>query len=206
MQRIKCTITGVSPLMMHRYSGEKPPGDEGNLDTRIIAESFLHLDEDCKPVIPGEALLATIINAGKFHKYGKSKLTTGKTTLVTAFVGIEEMLPRLHDHDPWSVDARRIVNPSTGGARLGYRPRFDRWSCTFTIILYSPNEFGEQKARQLVDDGGMKIGLLAFRPERRGSFGRFKVTCWKTLTDDRKATKSRLAKDPDNGELVKVVS
>jgi hypothetical protein len=189
--------------MMHRYSGDKLPSDDGNIDPRVIAEQFLHLDDDAKPVIPGEALLAAIINGGKFHKFGKSKLTTGKTTLVTAFIGIEEMLPRLHDHDPWSVDARRIVNPSTGGARLGYRPRFDKWSCTFTIILYSPAEFGENKARALVDDAGMKIGLLAFRPERRGSFGRFKVTLWKILSDERSASKSRLTKEPaKNGEPI----
>lgn len=203
MQRIKCTITGVSPLMMHRYTGEKPVGDEGNIDTRVIAEQFLHLDDDCKPMIPGEALIAAIINAGKFHKFGKSKLTTAKTTLVTAYVGIEEVMPRLHDHDPWSVDARRIVNPSTGGARLGYRPRFDRWACTFTVVLYAPKEFGENKVRALVDDAGMKIGILSFRPERRGNCGRFKVTAWKTLSDENQASTSRLKKEPQpNGEVV----
>lgn len=201
MQRIRVTIAGVSPLLMHRYSGEKPPGDEGNVDPRIIAEQFLHLDADGKPVIPGDALMAALVNAGKFHKFGKSKLTTQKTTLVTAFVGVEELMPRLHDHDPWSVDARRIVNPSTGGARLGYRPRFDKWSCTFTLILYSPNEFGENKLRALLDDALMKIGLLAFRPEKRGVFGRAKVTAWKTLTDERKAVRSRLEKQDVDGEV-----
>ena len=62
---------------------------------------------------------------------------------------------------------------------MGYRPRFDKWKCTFNLLLYSPEEFGEDKARLLVDDAGMKVGLLSFRPEKKGPFGRFKVECWK---------------------------
>jgi len=32
----------------------------------------------------------------------------------------------------------------------------------------------------VVDDAGVRVGLLDFRPERKGSFGRFMVVEWKS--------------------------
>jgi len=33
--------------------------------------------------------------------------------------------------------------------------------------------------RHIVDDAGSRVGLLDFRPERKGPFGRFIVIEWK---------------------------
>jgi hypothetical protein len=35
--------------------------------------------------------------------------------------------------------------------------------------------------RNLIDDAGSKVGIGDFRPERKGPFGRFKVTSWKIV-------------------------
>jgi hypothetical protein len=60
-----------------------------------------------------------------------------------------------------------------------YRPRFDKWSLTFPIHLLYPETFGEDLLRRVIDHAGQKIGLLSFRPERKGGFGMFRVDEWK---------------------------
>jgi hypothetical protein len=37
----------------------------------------------------------------------------------------------------------------------------------------------ESELRRVVDDAGSRVGLLEFRPEKKGPFGRFIVTEWK---------------------------
>ncbi len=38
--------------------------------------------------------------------------------------------------------------------------------------------FDPKFIRQLVDDGGQRVGLGDFRPDRKGPFGKFKVVYW----------------------------
>lgn len=37
----------------------------------------------------------------------------------------------------------------------------------------------EKQVREIVDTAGRRIGLLDYRPETKGPFGRFMVTAWK---------------------------
>lgn len=37
----------------------------------------------------------------------------------------------------------------------------------------------EEQVRRVVDDTGSRVGVLDFRPQRRGPFGRFQVVSWK---------------------------
>lgn len=38
-----------------------------------------------------------------------------------------------------------------------------------------------KSASRIVDDCGTRVGLLDFRPERKGPFGRFVVTKWESM-------------------------
>ncbi len=39
----------------------------------------------------------------------------------------------------------------------------------------------ESQVRTIVEDTGSRIGILDFRPEKKGSFGRFMITSWKKV-------------------------
>ena len=191
MITINIEIQGESPLLCNRFTDEAMEkiargssavamsSDKGT--PRERAEKTLYIGADGKPVIPGPNVYRSIIDAGRFHKAGKEKVTTQKSSLVPAGIWLVDIECQLfnpdHDAPSWEVDARRVVNPATGGAMMAYRARFDSWRLRFTLNV-DDKMFGEQIVRALVDDAGQKIGLGDFRPSRKGPFGRFKVISW----------------------------
>lgn len=124
-------------------------------------------------------MFRAIIDAGKFHKLGKSKVTTQKSTLVTAAMALSAIVIPLNTK-VFEVDSRSVVIPSTGGRIMKHRARLDEWSLTFELEV-DTTMFSVGFARLLVDDAGKRIGLGDFRPDRKGPFGKFNVTKWKEV-------------------------
>jgi hypothetical protein len=186
--KIKVTIQGVSPLIMNRFteaaevqvSGGTSVSFRGDKGTpRDQATPKRYADEKGNLYIPGPNIYAAIIAAGTFHKAGKSKLTTQKTSLIPAGMQLEELICPITGSD-WEVDSRSVVIPSTGGRIMCHRPRVDEWSCSFTLDV-DDGMFSANLVRAVVDDAGKKIGLGDYRPARKGPFGRFTVTKWEVL-------------------------
>lgn len=185
--QIEVTITGISPLLLNKFSdeaevatssGHSPGIGNGNRGTpREQAEKTAYRDPTTGELfLPGPNIFASLIDAGRFHKLGKNKVTTQKSSLVPAGILVIEPMASLGTRD-FEVDSRRIVNPATGGARLRHRARLDKWSASFTLEV-DETVFAEDLVRSLVDDAGKKVGLCDFRPAKRGPFGRFVVTRW----------------------------
>ena len=78
----------------------------------------------------------------------------------------------------YTIDSRPVVIAATKGRILRHRPRLDEWTlqCEFQ---YDDTLLKESELRRIVDDAGSRVGLLDFRPEKKGPFGRFMVTEWK---------------------------
>ena len=185
---IKVTIDGESPLLMNRFTEKAQEsagkgtsivavGDQGS--PREQAEPKLYTNKQGQIVFPGPNFFSCLIEAGKFHKLGKSKITTARSSLIPAGLLVMEVdsLIKTKADPPWEVDSRPIVNPSTKGRRICHRPRMDSWGVTFTLDV-DVSMFDPKFVRQLVDDAGVRVGLGDFRPDRKGPFGRFKVTKW----------------------------
>lgn len=188
--KVRVTISGVTPLLMNRFtetaevslSGGTSPNFRGDRGTpREQAAQKRYADGDGQLYVPGPNIFAALIAAGSFHKAGKSKLTTMKTSLIPAGLMVEELVCSLGT-DEWEVDARSVVIPSTGGRVMCYRPRVDHWACGFTVDI-DTGMFSPSLVRAVVDDAGKKIGLGDFRPARKGPFGRFVVQNWETVAD-----------------------
>ena len=186
MKTIKCKIAGLSPLMMYRYvHGYNTP--KVVEDPRAEAAKRLHFStngeldvegeyEDKTIVVPQDAIFRTLMNGGKFEKIGKRQVTTEKASLFPGYVQIPGMEFEL-EHKGWEVDIRCIVT-AKGDRVPVYRPRFDLWAVEFEIVLLTPDTFGPDLMRKIVDHAGRMIGLLSFRPERKGGFGTFHVVNW----------------------------
>lgn len=196
MKHIVVTIEPLSPLLMHRFSdgtevavqnGHRPVANGERGTPRDQAELFAYKDDENNLFIPGPAIFSAIVSAGKFHKHGKNKLTTFSTSLVPAGLIVTDLAIPLYTRTEqgerrqklkhWEVDSRRIVNPSTRGAHICHRPRVDSYRALFNME-WDDTYFPQNLVRMLVDDAGSKIGVLAFRPEKKGPFGRFTVTGW----------------------------
>jgi hypothetical protein len=177
---MKChiEITGVSPLLMHRFDEKNlsSPTKNKNLTPEQIADKFAYKTEEGELYVPMECMYSCLINGGKFSKLGKNKITTMRSSMVPAGINMVNKICLLGTKE-FSVDSRAAVNPSTGGRVMVHRPRLEEWKLSFTLDV-DTNLFPESAVRTVVDDAGIRIGLLSFRPERKGYFGKFIVTKW----------------------------
>ena len=184
---IDIKIQGRTPLILNRLTdaaalaatsgtrGSSAAGDRGT--PQEIAESKLYLDEQGRVSIPQPNLLRCLVDGGSFHKIGKKQVTTQKSSLVYACLDVAGVMIPIKHKQPWVVDTRPIVIPSTGGRILAYRPRFDDWELSFEVEL-DTDTIGVKLFRSIVDDAGKKIGLGDFRPSKKGPYGRFVVIHW----------------------------
>lgn len=181
---INVTIKGISPILMNRFTAESEmelssgtrPTTKEKLPPREAADKVAYKDNKGNLYVPGECVLACIVEAGRFHKLGKNKVTTQKTSMITGGIQINELVLPLNTKK-FEVDSRRVVNPSTQGAVIKHRPRLDNWLLTFSLDV-DETIFPESFVRELLDTAGKRCGLLDYRPSRKGPFGRFVVSDW----------------------------
>ena len=186
MKLISIIIEGTTPLLCNRF-GDGPMikastgvssalvGDHGSPHEQ--AEQKLYIGLDGEPMIPQPNLLRCIIDAGKYFKNGKSKVTTQKSSIISACVEIEGIEIPIEHKEPWDVDTRAVRIPSTGGRILAHRPCFNDWKLTFSLSVDTemmPLKF----LREIIDAAGKRIGLGDFRPDCKGPFGKFVVISW----------------------------
>jgi hypothetical protein len=191
--RIEIEVTGTTALICNRFHDEaaeaasnggrtaSAAGDRGT--PREQAEKKLYTGKDGRTlIIPQPNLLRSIVDGGQYHKAGRSKITTQRSSLLYACLDIEGAeIPIVHK-EPWRVDTRAVRIPSTGGRILAHRPMFDDWSLKFTALL-DTDVIGVKLLRSIVDDAGKKIGLGDFRPATKGPFGKFVVTQWREVPE-----------------------
>jgi hypothetical protein len=199
MERVAVTIEGVSPILMNKFSDAAAMKTEGGTSATFIgskgtpreqATGKLYIDDAGVIHLPGPNIFRAIIDAGSFHKAGKSKITTQKTSLVPAAVALLELTCPFFspkgEELKWEVDSRSVVIPSTGGRIMAHRPRIDSWGLRFTLEV-DTGMFALPLVRALLDDAGKRIGLGDFRPARKGPFGRFVVTAWAVENEVKRA-------------------
>jgi hypothetical protein len=190
--KIKIRIEGVTPLICNRFTdaaalassaGVRGSGAAADRGTPLeIAEVKIYAGLDGKPMIPQPNLMRCLVEGGRFHKAGKTQLTTAKSSHMYACVDIEGAEVKLLHKQPWKVDTRAVRIPSTGGRILAHRPMFDDWALEFIVDL-DTSIVGAKVFRMVVDDAGKRIGLGDFRPATKGPYGKFVVTKWEELKE-----------------------
>jgi hypothetical protein len=188
MLLVTAGIKGITPLLMNRFTAANEAavesgrsavalGDRGTPRERAQEKAYTLPSGEL--YIPGVWIFSAMIEAGKFHKNGRSKVTTTRSSLVPAGISIPELEIPLGTKD-FEVDSRPVVIPSTQGRIMSHRPRLDEWSVTFTMEI-DMEMFSESFCRILLEDAGRKVGIGAFRPQRKGPFGRFTTTRWEIV-------------------------
>lgn len=189
---IKLQIEGITPLLCNRFTDEAQMsasnstristiGDKGS--PRAQAVQKLYIGHDNKPIIPGPNMFRCLIEAGKFFKAGKSKVTTQKSSMLPACVSILDIEIPVQSKESWDVDTRAVRIPSTGGRILAHRPCFNDWRLAFEIEL-DTDLMSAKLLREIVDAAGKRIGLGDYRPDCKGPFGKFVVSHWEDRADE----------------------
>ena len=187
MSELKVRITGKAPLLLHNGRLADPTDEvvremkkitakgKNKTDEDLIELSRLeflggmYTDEDGEPCIPGEVLESCLKSGARVAKNGK-KIEAG------AFVS-EYTVP-LQYSGPRDVDSlwadKRFVHRAgvkVGQARvIRTRPKFDKWSCEFTVE-YQPEVIDREDIVRALEDAGNLKGLCDYRPRH----GRFNV-------------------------------
>jgi len=140
MKTINVTIEGTTPLLCNRFAdaaqmaaanGNRMSVVGGKGTPREQAEARLYLGQDGKPMIPQPNLFRCLIDAGKFFKHGKSKVTTQKTSLIPACVEVDGLeLPIVHkNRGQWTRERSVSPAPAGGSFAIGRVSRIG--SCRF---------------------------------------------------------------------------
>lgn len=161
---------------MHRFPLEPVQAIEKKTKEEQ-AEIAAYRDEETGDLyIPGVAIQRCLIAAAAYSK-GKGRASLQKPVAACVFVSPDQCSLGT---TTYKIDARPVVIAATKGRIVRYRPRLDQWGVSFSLD-YDPDMLTETQLRTVVDDAGAKVGLLDFRPERKGPFGRFMVTAWKKV-------------------------
>lgn len=185
---VELEIEGISPLLMDAMS-EETVEDVLIRRKRSPVQTDLTREERCEPKfyrdpenpeafgIPAENFMAALREAGRKVKVGKSQVSTAKTTTLYSFLSVRENFLRL-TQQKWVPDVRR--GRMDDGTTVGItRPKFPTWGFKVTLEVDLTEEgITENTIRELIRIAGNQIGLGAFRPQKNGPFGRFRITKW----------------------------
>ena len=174
IETVECKITGLSALLMHAYPLVPVEAIEKKTPEQQAEFSAYRHPETRELYLPAIALQRALV-AGAAYSKGKGRANLVKPT--AACLQIDGEYLRLGTKE-YTIDSRPVVIPATKGRVLRHRPRIDRWSVTFTLS-YDDTLLSAKQVRQIVDDTGKNVGVLDFRPEKKGPFGRFIVDAWR---------------------------
>ncbi len=186
MPIVNAEIRGLSPLLQHRF-GEQAEMDEPTRAALIrhgtpreAAEQAAYRDQGGYCYFPGQAISRLLREAGNSHKLRGSRRAV-KWVVPAAVIVPEDAVPILDEKgkrvNDFEVDSRPVTIPSTKGRVMRHRPRWDAWRARFTLEI-DDEVLPVDLIHQLLEEGGRRIGIGDFRPEKGGPFGRFEVLAW----------------------------
>lgn len=188
--QINVSIEGVTALICNRFTDEAAEasgaGKRGASAARDRgtpmeqAEQKLYRGLNGQLIMPQPNLLRCLVEGGRFHKAGKSQITTDRKSALYSCADVVGSEILIQHNEPWRVDTRPVRIPATGGRILTHRPMFDDWRLDFEVEL-DTSIIGVKLFRQIVDDAGLRVGLGDFRPACKGPYGKFKVTRWQEV-------------------------
>ena len=174
VRETQVTVQGTSALLMHRFPLEPIEAIE-KMPAAAQAEISAYRDPETGELyVPGVAMQRALVNGATYSK-GKGRASLQKPIAACVLISPERISL---GSTAYVVDTRPVVMPSTKGRILRHRARLDKSDISFTIE-WDDTLLTEPQLRRVVDDTGQRVGLLDFRPERKGPFGRFMVTSWK---------------------------
>ncbi len=187
---IEVELTGITPLLMHsdRYANPLDPDTQAHKkltsnrkkteenQVEIARSEYMggmYHDEQSGPYIPTQNIRGALIGGAKLDKLGRQAARS--VYVLDARVPLRYVGPRSREElwaNPAFVDCRSVV---VSRARImRYRPKFDGWSLRISL-QYNPEDLEEGQLLTALSKAGDLIGLCDYRPEKGGTFGRFRV-------------------------------
>ena len=180
MKKIDVEITGVAPLLQHRYPLEDTGENATKSKKKVYipsedAAKAMYTDKEGNAVVPSEHILGALIRGGVKFKY-EGRITYMQ--IIKAGILVHpDMCPLLNKEGEQfktydEIDIRPVVIQRARIARS--RPQFNDWKVKFTIEIFDENDIAPSVLKEILEHAGGRCGIGDFRPR----FGRFQVTSW----------------------------
>lgn len=177
IKKIQVEIEGLTPLLMNSPKAMLEPEDivkskTKKRDPKKECEKVAYRTSKGKLYVPSAAIKGCIINAAAYKK-------TGKFSLRPFLAGGMRITPEevIIDNQKYDIDLRTVVIQRSRVVKA--RPKIPKWKLNFTIE-YDADLISDPKIIvECLEEGGRRIGILDFRPQKLGEFGQFKVNKWK---------------------------
>jgi hypothetical protein len=182
MREIKATIEGLTPLLMHNIAGmqQTSGGTKKSIPTpenEALAGCYWTDDEHSSLAIPARCLHASFLKTAPKYRIPKSSLTS----LVSSAMHVgPEMIP-LQKKD-YEVDVQSVVVQKARIFRA--RAKVFPWSATFTLFFdeeWIGLDVMQITIPQLIKTAGKLVGVLDYRPDKKGQFGTFRLVRYELL-------------------------
>jgi hypothetical protein len=182
MQTVVYRITGVSPILQHNPQGMKRSNDgmtaakKTYLSGEDEAEQGTYRNARRELIVPTIAFRSALLEACKGRKIGK----VGAKTVVAGSVfpvETEAVLLDVKNEKPitkYEIHTCRAVVNDAGILRS--RPMISNWCCDLPLEVDDemlPN--WESVVGELLNIAGKIVGVMDWRPEKLGTFGRFRA-------------------------------
>jgi hypothetical protein len=183
MRQIRATIEGLEPgLLMHNIAGMKQNrgGAKKAIPTpqeEALASLYWLDPEHSSLSIPADNLHASFLRAAPKYKIGKQTLTGIISSAL--HIGPEQISLNTKDYQ---IDIRSVVVQKNRIFRA--RAKVFPWSATFSIFFdedWLGLDVMEQTFPELIKTAGKLIGVLDYRPEKKGRFGTYRLVRYELL-------------------------
>lgn len=183
MKKIEVELEGTSPLLMHNIQGADLQGGSkrklATYDDKVEAEKSAYRmtsgNGDKTLCVPCRCLYGCILKSASYFKVKNRSVKP----VIAGALRIEPEEVSLGT-DKYEIDIQSVV---IQGARiLRARPKLRDWKLKFNIIYNEDYITDPKMIKEILDDAGVKVGLLDFRPATGGMFGTFIVSRFNPLS------------------------
>lgn len=176
MKTVKIELTGESPLLMNNPASmmeeQSSTKKTAKYDIKKDAEKLAYKDAKGVLYVPAAAIKGCLIGGASYVKFGKY----AAKPLIAGGVRIrpEKVSLGIKKYD---IDVRTVVIQKARVVKG--RPMIRNWKISFELE-YDETLIPDAKAalKPIFEDAGKRVGLLDFRPQKLGDFGRFKISKW----------------------------
>lgn len=181
MELLYILLNGLTPLLMNTPINMVKPGEKGGLITKSIpspeeeAMKSRYLLPDGNMYVPAVAVRNSMLSGAKGYRIGRR---AASIILSGAVILTEEKFPLLRDGKPisgddYSIDTRRAVIQGQGIMRS--RAKIELPWVVKCVFDYNSELASLEHIKEALNNAGQIVGLLDYRPEKKGWFGRFEV-------------------------------
>jgi hypothetical protein len=144
----------------------------------VRAEFHCYRNIDNKCFVPSEHIKQSMVNGGG---QVKSKVGNGRKSMTNIVAGLFSIEPEeilIRDFD--TIDKRSAVNRNVKARIITIRPRWNKLSLEFTVIVKN-DTITSETVKSILEQAGIMYGIGSYRPEHKGEFGVFETTSFKEI-------------------------